>query len=189
MVKCCCAKLMNVFCLQNERSHLCMFLLAVLQIFRFTFSCKLELASYRISVFPLPSGNFQNCLVNDFRRTLTMQQLWITYSCSYMWYKMAQPFCIWSKTKLSYLIKINKFSSHSKRSLLMFLLSSLPLRANLMNSMTNLFPTWNGVRSKASFHRHFLILLWSSCPLLFNLHYSLKIDYIYCAYINIFVVF
>lgn len=44
-----------------------------LQDFRFTFSCKLELASYRISVSHLACGNFQNFLVNDICRTFNMQ--------------------------------------------------------------------------------------------------------------------
>lgn len=55
--------------------------------------------------------------------------------------------------------------------------------------MINLFPTWNGVRSKASFRDH-LILLWSSHPLTFITVLGLATLIVHILdCINIFVLF
>lgn len=134
------------------------------QVFRFTFSCKLELASYRISVSHLACGNFQNLLVNDICRTFNMQ-LWIIYSCSYLWYKISQLFFAY-EANLSFSI-LTSYHFILKD----LFLSVLPFLSSPMSKSHEIdtFPTWNGVRSKA-FHCLLLNLLWSSCLccLIFN---------------------
>lgn len=52
--------------------------------------------------------------------------------------------------------------------------------------MISLFTTWNGVRSKAAFHDHSLILLWSSCCLTFITVLGFTTFSIYIGFIFLF---